>query len=69
MTKPKMKNHVRITEKVLPKESLVLLEQIRTVDKSRLGEYIGCLDRTAMKAVDRGIAFSFGIKQMEEASK
>ena len=69
LTKPKMKNHVRITEKVLPKESLVLLEQIRTVDNSRLGEYIGCLDRTAMKAVDRGIAFSFGIKQMEEASK
>ena len=66
MTKAKMQTHVAITANGLPMESVVLLEQIRTVDKSRLGEYIGHLDQTAMEAVDRAIVLSFGIKYLEE---
>ena len=69
LTKPQMKTHVPITENGLPMKSIVLLEQIRTVDKSRLGDYIGRLERTAMEAVDRAIVFSFGIKQLEELLK
>ena len=69
LTKPRMATHVCFTEKSLPRKSLVLLEQIRTIDKSRLSDYIGCLDQTAMKAVDRAIEFSFGIKQKEESPK
>ena len=69
LTKPRMATHVFFTEKGLPRKSLVLLEQIRTIDKSRLSDYIGCLDQTAMKTVDRAIEFSFGIKQKEESPK
>lgn len=32
----------------LPQNSMVMLEQIRTIDKSRLGSYVGCLDDDVM---------------------
>ncbi|MDR1754635.1 MAG: type II toxin-antitoxin system PemK/MazF family toxin [Eubacterium sp.] len=41
--------------------SLVLLEQIRTVDKTRLRHYIGQLDETTMKGIDHAIAVSMGL--------
>ena len=46
--------------------STVLLEQIRTIDKARLGEYIGRLDSKTLAAVDRAIVVSLGIKYLEE---
>ena len=46
-------------------ESIVLLEQIRTIDKTRLGECIGKIDKDTMGAVDKAIIVSFGIKYME----
>ena len=69
LAKAKMQTHVAITAKELPMESVVLLEQIRTIDKSRLEEYIGHLDQTAMEAVDRAIVLSFGIKYLEDLMK
>lgn len=42
-------------------KSLVLLEQIRTVDKCRLLNYIGAVDTETMKRVDECIRISFGI--------
>lgn len=45
----------------LPKDSVVLLEQIRTLDKRRLREHMGRVDETMMKQVDTAIAVSFGI--------
>ncbi|WP_270810015.1 type II toxin-antitoxin system PemK/MazF family toxin [Hungatella effluvii] len=41
--------------------SIILLEQIRTIDRSRLKEYIGHLDLEIMKSVDRAIAVSLGL--------
>ena len=41
--------------------SVVLLEQIRTIDKLRLCDYIGRLDGEAMKAIGRAIAVSVGV--------
>jgi mRNA interferase MazF len=41
--------------------SIVLLEQIRTLDKMRLGEYVGQLNKTEMKGIDRCIAVSMGL--------
>ena len=46
----------------LPKESVVLLEQIRTLDKRRLREHMGKLDENMMKRVDSAIAVSFGLR-------
>ncbi len=41
--------------------SMVLLEQIRTIDKTRLKEYIGRIDEADRKGIDRCIAVSMGI--------
>ena len=58
--------HVNIDTEGLAKKSTVMLEQIRTIDKSRLDEYIGRLDKFAMADVDRAIIVGLGIKCMEE---
>ena len=45
----------------LPKESVILLEQVRTLDKRRLREKMGRLDENVMHQVDAAIAVSFGL--------
>jgi mRNA interferase MazF len=45
----------------LSKDSVVLLEQIRTLDKKRLKEKMGCLDTFAMNLVDKALSISFGL--------
>lgn len=47
--------------------SVVLLEQIRTIDKSRLDDRIGELDTTTMKGIDRALAISLGLKNEKES--
>jgi len=49
----------------LDRESIVLLEQIRTIDKQRLKEYVGALDQEDMLAVDKALAVSIGLKSKE----
>ena len=45
----------------LQRDSVVLLEQIRTIDKRRLKEKMGHLDDHMMQAVDAAISVSFGL--------
>jgi mRNA interferase MazF len=45
----------------LPKDSLVLLNQVRTIDKKRLGKKLGMVSPETMKKVDRAIAISLGM--------
>ena len=45
----------------LSKDSVILLEQIRTIDKRRLREHMGRLDEQQMSMVDDAIAVSFGL--------
>lgn len=45
----------------LSKNSIVLLEQIRTIDKKRLKEKMGTLDDTAMNKVNTALSVSFGL--------
>ncbi len=45
----------------LSKDSVILLEQIRTIDKKRLREHMGRLDEEHMNQVDEAIAVSFGL--------
>ncbi len=61
--KAKMPTHIELSahQYGLPKNSLVLLEQIRTLDKRRLRETMGRLDDTLMDRVDNAIAVSFGL--------
>ena len=46
----------------LTKDSIVLLEQIRTIDKRRLREHMGRLDEQVMDKIDSAIAVSFGLR-------
>ena len=45
----------------LAKDSIVLLEQVRTIDKQRLKEKMGCLDTSSMGRVDKALSVSFGL--------
>lgn len=65
-TKPQLPTHVVFTAECLPYESTVLLEQIRTIDKSRLSDCVGEIERITMENVDRAIVACFGIKYLEE---
>ena len=47
----------------LPKESVILLEQVRTLDKQRLRQRMGQVDSDVMERVDAAIAVSFGLSQ------
>ena len=63
--KAKLPTHVIVCAEGFAAESVVLLEQIRTIDKRRLIRYNGKLDKAAMGRVDHAIIVSFGIKYME----
>ncbi len=45
----------------LTRDSIVLLEQIRTIDKKRLGEKMGELDLNSMDKVNTALSISFGL--------
>lgn len=60
--KTSLPTHITLDKRCgLPEKSLVLLEQIRTVDKCRLRGYIGTAGTEMMKRVDDCIKISFGI--------
>ena len=61
--KSKLPTHIFIDEKSngLPKDSLILLEQIRVIDKSRIRNYIGHIGNNDMKEIDIGIIIALGI--------
>lgn len=46
----------------LAKDSVILLEQIRTIDKTRLKEKMGHLDDDTMRGVNTAISVSFGLQ-------
>lgn len=50
----------------LKKPSIIMLEQIRTIDKIRLGHYIGHLDDSEMERISQLLLLSLGIAQMPE---
>ncbi len=64
--KHKLPTHVEIQAEWLPKDSIILLEQIRTIDKTRLGEYVGELTVEQMCKVDLAISISLGLTYLEE---
>lgn len=59
--KTNMPTHIRICgSKMLPKNSIVLAEQIRTIDRNRLRNYVGSVGLEIMKKVDRAVKISIG---------
>ena len=65
MGKTRLPTHIDIyADRVgLAKDSVILLEQIRTLDKRRLREKMGHLDETVMAEVNNAIAVSFGLHE------
>jgi mRNA interferase MazF len=63
VSKTKLPTHIDIfaSNVGLSKDSVVLLEQIRTLDKTRLKERMGHLDDEHMKEVNEAISVSFGL--------
>jgi len=63
INKAKLPTHIEITsqEYGLAKDSVILLEQIRTIDKKRLKEKIGHLDDELMEKVNEALSVSFGL--------
>ncbi|HCA71514.1 MAG TPA: PemK family transcriptional regulator [Ruminococcaceae bacterium] len=53
--------HLNAADTGLSRDSIVLLEQVRTLDKHRLREYMGRLDDGDMTKVDRALSVSFGL--------
>lgn len=66
INKAKLPTHIEINAEDfgLAKDSVILLEQIRTIDKKRLREKIGRLDDDLMEKVNEAITISFGLAEM-----
>lgn len=62
--KARLPTHIELTAQPygLSRDSVILLEQVRTIDKSRLRERMGKLDETTMNRVDSAIAVSLGLR-------
>ena len=63
INKAKMPTHIELSGDVygLSKDSVVLMEQIRTIDKKRLKEKIGHMDEENTKDIDEALRISFGL--------
>ena len=63
VNKAKMPTHISLGARSfgLTKDSVVLTEQIRTLDKKRLREKMGTRDEANMRRIDEALAVSFGL--------
>ena len=63
INKAKKPTHIELAAKDygLNKDSVILLEQIRTIDKRRLREKIGRIDDGLMASVNNALSISFGL--------
>ena len=61
--KTNLPTHIKVnaTGSGLAKDSIVLLEQVRTIDKKRLKEKMGTLDVISMDQVNKALSGSFGL--------
>lgn len=64
--KAKLPTHVEITSKTsnLEKDSVILLEQIRTIDKKRLQRHVTRLNKEILGQVDKSIEISLGLIEL-----
>lgn len=65
INKAKLPTHIELSSNSygLQKDSVILLEQIRTLDKRRLKERIGELNESTMTRVDKAILISLGFEK------
>lgn len=61
MSKPPIPTHVVFSDKSLSYVSMILCEQLRTIDKKRLGQWICTLDNITVDKIDNAIRVSLNI--------
>lgn len=62
-TKANLPTHVWLNNECgLPKDSMVELEQLRTIDKMRLSDFMGTVSQEVMKEIDKAIKISLGVR-------
>ena len=62
-TKAKLPTHTAVNDfEGLDKDSIILLEQIRTIDKQRLKQYMGLMTDNIMARVDKALAISISLR-------
>ena len=68
LEKAKLPTHIELKKEKynLVKDSVVLLEQIRTLDKRRLQEKVSSIDRLTMQRIDVAMMISLGITKTLE---
>ena len=68
--KAKLPTHIEVCGEScgLAKNSIVLLEQIRTIDKRRLKEHMGTLDDNSMNLINRALSISFGLGATDDGN-
>ena len=64
--KKHLPTHIKIKIPNSKRKSVVMIEQVRTIDKSRLLEYIGKLDNGTMQKIDNAVKISFDIDINDE---
>lgn len=64
INKAKLPTHLELNKALcsLDRESMILFEQIRTIDKSRLKEYVGSIPPELNSKIDTALIISLGIK-------
>lgn len=67
--KTQLPTHVTIVVEGLSRKSIVLLEQIRTIDKERIIDFVGVIDGDTMKLIENAIVISLGIERLIVPSK
>lgn len=63
LDKNKIPTHVPVSVTGLEKKSILLLEQVRTIDKRRLKGFVGEIDPKYLNALDEAIVVSLGLKR------
>ena len=62
-TKANLPTHIWLNSECgLPKESMVECEQIRTIDKKRLKQFMGTVSKEIIEEIDKGLKISLGVK-------
>lgn len=65
-TKAKLPTHTLINDfEGLDKNSIILLEQVRTIDKQRLRQYLGMIPDDIVARVDKALAISVALEKMK----
>ena len=65
LTKNPLPTHVKLYSGKfgISQDSIILTEQIRTIDRQRLGDYVGTLDNDALARLDTALSVSVGIQE------